>query len=107
MRKTMLASTAVLVTGLAAGIASPAAADQIASGNTITIPVDVALDVCGNTITAVGDAEAACRKTIEAPQEASGAEADTSQAGAGDSLASDHTIPIPVDARRDLCGHAG
>ncbi|HLU96870.1 MAG TPA: chaplin family protein [Thermobifida alba] len=105
MRKTMLASTAVLVTGLAAGIASPAAADQIASGNTITIPVDVALDVCGNTITAVGDAEAACQKFIEALQESSGAEADTSQSGEGDSLASDNTITIPVDAALDLCGN--
>ncbi len=105
MRKTMLASTAVLVTGLAAGIASPAAADQIASGNTITIPVDVALNVCGNTITAVGDAEAACQKFIEALQESSGAEADTSQSGEGDSLASDNTITIPVDVALDLCGN--
>ncbi|MEY9214177.1 chaplin [Thermobifida halotolerans] len=109
MRKTMLAtaSTAVLTAGLVAGFASPAFAGQTVSGNQINIPVDVAVDVCGNAISVVGEARAQCTVIVDALQEASeDGEGGETTAEGGDSVASGNRINIPVDVAVDVCGNA-
>jgi hypothetical protein len=104
MRKTTFASAAVLAAGLAVGFASPASADQAVSGNQINIPVDVALDVCGNTVAVLGDAQGACQSFVDALKSASGG-AVTLQSNQGGGLANGNQIVIPVNVALNVCGN--
>lgn len=105
MRKTMLASTAVLAAGLVVGFTSPAVADQVASDNRIDVPADVAVEVCGNSITVAGGAEAVCQQFVQALQEASAKETRTRQSDGG-GVASDNRVNVPADVAVDVCGNS-
>ncbi|GAA3729191.1 intracellular sulfur oxidation DsrE/DsrF family protein [Spinactinospora alkalitolerans] len=81
----------------------------VASGNQINIPVDVAVDVCGNSIAVLGVSKAECTTVVNAVRDSSGngdgdgAEQETDGSGG---VASGNQVNIPVDAAVDVCGNA-
>ncbi|MFC7326246.1 chaplin family protein [Marinactinospora rubrisoli] len=79
---------------------------SIAGGNQINIPVDVALDVCGNAISVLGVTGADCDKIIETIRDSEGNEGgETSTSGNG-SIAGGNQITVPADVAADICGNA-
>ncbi|MDT0304770.1 chaplin family protein [Streptomonospora wellingtoniae] len=82
----------------------------VASGNQINIPVDVALDVCGNSIDVLGASEAECTTVVKAVEKSSddeGSEGGGSPQTDGSSgVASGNQVNVPVDAAVDICGNA-
>ncbi|TQN28742.1 LPXTG-motif cell wall-anchored protein [Haloactinospora alba] len=82
----------------------------VASGNQINIPVDVAVNVCGNSIAVLGASEAECTDAVHAMEESEDNEAAGD--GGGDStdgsggVASGNQINIPADAAATICGNA-
>ncbi|MBV2363876.1 chaplin family protein [Streptomonospora nanhaiensis] len=76
----------------------------IASGNQINIPVDVALDICGNSAAIGGIAKADCTTVVEELAEESAERAPTTDGSGG--IASGNQINIPVDVALDVCGNS-
>ncbi|MDA0565878.1 chaplin [Streptomonospora sp. S1-112] len=80
----------------------------IASGNQINIPVDVAVNVCGNSIAVLGASSAECTTIVNAIEEesaeSSGDDAPTTDGSGG--VASGNQVNIPVEAAVDICGNA-
>ncbi|MUL42459.1 DUF320 domain-containing protein [Streptomonospora sp. PA3] len=77
----------------------------IASGNQINIPVDIALDVCGNSIAVLGASKAECKTVINVIEKSSENEGAPQTDGSG-GVASGNQVNIPVDAAADICGNA-
>jgi hypothetical protein len=75
----------------------------IASGNQINIPVDVAIEVCGNSAAVGGVSAAECTEIAEALAEESEAAPTTDGSGG---IASGNQINIPVDVAIEVCGNA-
>ncbi|GAB3440189.1 hypothetical protein GCM10027570_05470 [Streptomonospora sediminis] len=79
----------------------------VASGNQINIPVDIALDVCGNSISVLGASKAECTtvvNVIEKSPDNGGGEAPQTDGSGG--IASGNQVNVPVDAAVDICGNA-
>ncbi|MBB4934668.1 intracellular sulfur oxidation DsrE/DsrF family protein [Lipingzhangella halophila] len=77
----------------------------VASGNQINIPVDAAVDICGNSIAGLGVSKAECTTVVEEIQDSEdndgGAQTDGS-----DGVASGNQVNVPVDAAVDICGNS-
>lgn len=79
----------------------------VASGNQILIPVDAAIDACGNSVAVGGVSEAECVEVVEKLEEEVGGEAsDTLSTDGSGGVASGNQINVPVDAAIDICGNS-
>ncbi|KIH97183.1 peptidase [Streptomonospora alba] len=79
----------------------------VASGNQINIPVDIALDVCGNSVAVLGASKAECTTVVNVIQESAGDEGeDSPQTDGSGGVASGNQVNVPVDAAVDICGNA-
>ncbi|MFB9803572.1 chaplin family protein, partial [Streptomonospora salina] len=78
----------------------------IASGNQINIPVDAALDVCGNSAAIGGVAESDCTSVVNKLVEESDEGQDSPQTDGSGGIASGNQINIPVDIALDVCGNS-
>ena len=77
----------------------------IASGNQIVVPVDAALNVCGNSVAILGGSSSKCTtiiNIIQASPENEGGPATDGSGGVG----SGNQVLVPVDAAVDICGNA-
>ena len=54
----------LVTTPLTAAFAETDGSDGVASGNQIVVPVDAAVDICGNAVSVLGIAEAGCMEAI-------------------------------------------
>ncbi|OLT25866.1 hypothetical protein BJF83_22305 [Nocardiopsis sp. CNR-923] len=102
----------VLTAGLVVAPLTAALADSstdgsggVASGNQIIVPVDAAVDACGNAVAVGGLSQADCVEVVEALEEESASEGGASTDGSG-GVASGNQIIVPVDAAIDICGNA-
>ncbi|WP_017615322.1 chaplin [Nocardiopsis salina] len=79
----------------------------VASGNQLVIPVDAALDACGNSAAVGGVSEADCVEVVEKLEEEVGGEAsDTLSTDGSGGVGSGNQIDVPVDAAIDICGNS-
>ncbi|TDQ55328.1 chaplin [Actinorugispora endophytica] len=79
----------------------------VASGNQINIPVNIAVEVCGNSIGVLGVSKAECETVVDAISASSDNEGGGGQASDGSGgVASGNQVNIPVDAAVDVCGNA-
>lgn len=79
----------------------------VAGGNQILIPVDAAIDACGNSVAVGGVSEAECVEVVEKLEEEVGGEAsDTLSTDGSGGVASGNQIDVPVDAAIDICGNS-
>ena len=77
----------------------------VASGNQIILPVDAAIDACGNSLSILGLSKAECVTVVEAlEEEGDGAASPTTDGSGG--VASGNQIVVPVDAAIDICGNS-
>ncbi|GAA1456637.1 chaplin [Nocardiopsis exhalans] len=80
----------------------------VASGNQIVVPVDAAIDICGNSVAVLGASSAQCTtiiNIIQASPDNQGNQGDTSTDGSG-GVASGNQVVVPVDAAVQICGNA-
>ncbi|MGW9558141.1 chaplin family protein [Nocardiopsis sp. NPDC055551] len=77
----------------------------VASGNQIIVPVDAALDVCGNSVAVAGVSEAECTSVVEVLEEEGAASTKAATDGSG-GVASGNQIVLPVDTAIDICGNS-
>src|SRR5699024_571886 len=77
----------------------------VASGDQIAVPVDAAVDICGNSVAILGSSTAKCTTVINVIHAAPENEADAGTDGSG-GVASGDQIVVPVDAAVDICGNA-
>ncbi|WP_020380405.1 chaplin [Nocardiopsis alkaliphila] len=77
----------------------------VASGNQIIVPVDAALDVCGDSVAVAGISEAECTSVVEVLEEEGTPQTTTTTDGSG-GVASGNQIVLPVDAAIDICGNS-
>ena len=78
----------------------------VASGNQIVVPVDAALDVCGNSVAVAGVSEAECTSVVEVLEEEGSPETTTTTTDGSGGVASGNQIVLPVDAAIDICGNS-
>ncbi|WP_017590775.1 chaplin family protein [Nocardiopsis ganjiahuensis] len=77
----------------------------VASGNQIVVPVDAAVDVCGNSVAVAGISEAECVEVVEVLEEESEDAPSTYTDGSG-GVASGNQIVVPVDTAIEICGNS-
>src|SRR5699024_3791619 len=83
----------------------------VASGNQINVPVDAAIDICGNSVAVLGLGESQCNtviNVIQASDDNEGADTDSggsSTDGSG-GVAAGNQVDVPVNAAVDICGNA-
>ena len=91
----------------ASGHAETDGSDGVASGNQIVVPVDAAIDACGNAVAVGGVSEAECVEVVEVLEEESANTPETLAGTDGSGgVASGNQIVVPVDAAVDICGNA-
>ncbi|MDA2809573.1 chaplin [Nocardiopsis sp. RSe5-2] len=78
----------------------------VASGNQINIPVDAALDICGNSAAIGGVSKADCTKVVERLADESGGGSGGPTTDGSGGVASGNQINIPVDAAITVCGNS-
>ncbi|KOX11320.1 chaplin family protein [Nocardiopsis sp. NRRL B-16309] len=78
----------------------------VASGNQIIVPVDVAVDVCGNSVAILGSASSTCTTIINIIQSSPENEGDGPSTDGSGGVASGNQVIVPVDAAVDICGNA-
>ncbi|WP_017595364.1 chaplin family protein [Nocardiopsis potens] len=79
----------------------------VASGNQIDMPLDAALDICGNSAAVGGVSEADCTKVVKKLAEESGGSDGSSPSTDGSGgVASGNQIDIPVDTAVNICGNS-
>ncbi|MDT0331890.1 chaplin [Nocardiopsis lambiniae] len=86
------------------GGASTDGSGGVASGNQIIVPVDAAIDACGNAVAVGGVSKAECLEVVEVLEEES-ADGTYSTDGSG-GVASGNQIIVPVDAAINICGNS-
>ena len=77
----------------------------VASGNQLIVPVDAALDVCGNSVAVAGISESECTSVVEVLEEEGTPSTNAATDGSG-GVASGNQIVLPVDAAIDICGNS-
>ena len=77
----------------------------VASGNQIIVPVDAAINVCGNSVAILGGSSSKCTTIINIIQASPENEGAVSTDGSG-GVASGNQVVVPVDAAVDICGNA-
>ncbi len=77
----------------------------VASGNQIIVPVDAAIDVCGNSVAVAGISEAECVEVVEVLEAESDDAPGTYTDGSG-GVASGNQIVVPVDTAIEICGNS-
>ncbi|CAL9496633.1 hypothetical protein SUDANB121_03367 [Nocardiopsis dassonvillei] len=89
------------------GTYSTSGSGGVASGNQIVVPVDAAINICGNSVAILGGASSKCTTIINiiqaAPENEGAPEASTDGSGG---VASGNQVIVPVDAAVDICGNA-
>ena len=79
----------------------------VASGNQINIPVDLAVNVCGNAISVLGISQAECTEVVTELEESEENEDSGGQSSDGSGgVASGNQVSVPVDAAVEICGNA-
>src|SRR5690625_4656645 len=78
----------------------------IASGNQINIPVDIALDVCGNSIAVLGASRAECTTVVNVIKKSDDNGGGSPETDGSGGAASGNQVNVPVDAAADICGNA-
>src|SRR5699024_6006388 len=79
----------------------------VASGNQIVVPVDAAIDACGNAVAVGGVSEAECVEVVEVLEEESANTPETlAETDGSGGVASGNQIVVPVDAAIDICGNS-
>ena len=97
----------LVTTPLTAAFAETDGSDGVASGNQIVVPVDAAIDACGNAVAVGGVSEAECVEVVEVLEEESANTPETLAGTDGSGgVASGNQIVVPVDAAVDICGNA-
>ncbi|WP_017601992.1 chaplin, partial [Nocardiopsis lucentensis] len=80
---------------------------SVAGGNQIIVPVDAAVDACGNAVAVGGISEADCVEVVEALEEESeGEPASTASTNGSGGVASGNQIIVPVDVALNVCGNS-
>ncbi|WP_435111047.1 chaplin family protein [Nocardiopsis synnemataformans] len=87
------------------GGASTDGSGGVASGNQIIVPVDAAIDACGNAAAVGGISQAECVEVVEVLEEES-ADAPTTRTDGSGGVASGNQIIVPVDAAINVCGNS-
>src|SRR5699024_6589023 len=91
----------------ASGHAETDGSDGVASGNQIVVPVDAAIDACGNAVAGGGVSEAECVEVVEVLEEESANTPETlAETDGSGGVASGNQIVVPVDAAIDICGNS-
>ena len=91
----------------ASGHAETDGSDGVASGNQIVVPVDAAIDACGNAVAVGGVSEAECVEVVEVLEEESANTPETlAETDGSGGVASGDQIAVPVDAAIDICGNS-
>ncbi|MDS1270041.1 chaplin family protein [Lipingzhangella sp. LS1_29] len=79
----------------------------VASGNQINVPVDVAVNMCGNAVSVLGVAQGECSDVVIALEESEENEESQGQSSDGSGgVASGNQVNVPVDVAADICGNA-
>lgn len=78
---------------------------SVGSGNQVSIPITVPVDVCGNAAAVLGVAIAGCQGGSTAT-DASGTGAPTLVTSGNGAVGSGNQVSVPVTAPIDLCGNA-
>ncbi|MBB6118529.1 chaplin family protein [Nocardiopsis algeriensis] len=94
----------VLYEASGSGGASTDGSGSVAGGNQIIIPVDAAVDACGNAVSVAGISKADCVEVVETLEEES--ETGTYSTDGSGSVAGGNQIIIPVDAAINICGNS-
>ena len=87
------------------GGASTDGSGGVASGNQIIVPVDAAINVCGNSVAILGGSTSKCTTIVNIIQASPENEGAVSTDGSG-GVASGNQVVVPVDAAVDICGNA-
>ncbi|MGW5874936.1 chaplin family protein [Nocardiopsis terrae] len=77
----------------------------VAGGNQIVVPVDAAVDICGNSVAVAGISKADCVEVVEDLEEEADDAPSTYTDGSG-GVAGGNQIVLPVDAAVDICGNS-
>ncbi|WP_449406845.1 chaplin family protein [Nocardiopsis mwathae] len=78
----------------------------IASGNQISIPVNVAIDVCGNSVAVGGVSEASCKKVVKGVADSDQNKGGGNQTDGSGGVGSGNQVTVPVDAAAEICGNS-
>ncbi|WP_121181444.1 chaplin [Nocardiopsis sp. Huas11] len=78
----------------------------VASGNQIVIPVDVAVNVCGNSVAILGNASSTCTTIVNIIQSSPENEGEGPSTDGSGGVGSGNQVVVPVDAAVDICGNA-
>ncbi|MFW5415582.1 chaplin [Nocardiopsis sp. CNT-189] len=78
----------------------------VASGNQIDMPLDAALDICGNSAAVGGVSESDCTKVVKKLAEESGDGGSSPSTGGSGGVASGNQINLPVDTAVNICGNS-
>src|SRR5699024_1864423 len=92
----------LVTTPLTAAFAETDGSGGVASGNQIVVPVDAAVDICGNAVSVLGISAAESARVSGGLNEASGKAEDAGTEGAD----SGDRLVVPVDAAGDICGNS-
>ena len=97
----------LVTTPLTAAFAETDGSGGVASGNQIVVPVDAAIDACGNAVAVGGVSEAECVEVVEVLEEESANTPETlAETDGSGGVASGDQIAVPVDAAIDICGNS-
>ncbi|WP_046470917.1 chaplin [Allosalinactinospora lopnorensis] len=80
--------------------------DGVAQNNEVNIPVNAAVDICGNSAAVGGLSKAGCTKVMEDMAEESGEDGGEEGGSESGGTASGNTINVPVDVAVDICGNS-
>ncbi|MFE9246873.1 chaplin family protein [Nocardiopsis sp. NPDC006938] len=78
----------------------------VASGNQIVVPVDAAVDACGNSVAVAGISEAECVEVVEVLEKESEDAPSTMSTDGSGGVASGNQITVPVDTAIEICGNS-
>ncbi|QVJ01659.1 chaplin [Nocardiopsis eucommiae] len=78
----------------------------VASGNQIVLPVDAAVDACGNSVAVAGISEAECVEVVEVLEKESEDAPSTMNTDGSGGVASGNQITVPVDTAIEICGNS-
>jgi len=78
----------------------------VASGNQLVVPVDAAVDACGNSVAVAGISEAECVEVVEVLEKESEDAPTTLNTDGSGGVASGNQITVPVDTAIEICGNS-
>ncbi|PSK99453.1 small secreted domain DUF320 [Murinocardiopsis flavida] len=79
---------------------------SVAGGNQINIPVDAAVDLCGNSVAVAGVSNAQCTKIVKKIARSEKNKGGGQETDGSGSVAGGNQINVPIDAAVDACGNS-